>query len=278
MSTSADHQTPPGERYQVQKAGSFQLGLIFSDAFRILNDGFGTFLAVLLLINLPLLLVQSALFPNVDLFSGQMDQLGRLVIAGLLFSVLSLFVTVNVFMTSGYLAAGVQPRFGSVLVYSVAIYPSVVIASIVIFVVVAVGTMALIIPGVIAWIFARAVIPLIVVRRQPIFGSFSGSFELIRGHWFQVFIVEAMVMIGGVVIAVLASPLAIMAEAAGDSPVAQIPSNFILGAVGIVSNLISISMYFNLEAIWKAAHGVTTAAGQSEQAREPAEDDSESLG
>lgn len=251
---------PPPIRYSVQLLDKFDYGTIFGDTLRMVRDSYRDLLRILILIELPLLILQSGLLPVMSADTMQFDQWGRLLIAALVFGVLNLFVTANVYVAAADLSINVRRSFLSVFSRAVALYPSVVIASVVIYVVSAVGLLALIIPGVIVYIFSRCVIPLLVVRRQSIFASLVGSYELIKGHWFHVLIIELSVMAAAMLMGFLIFPIYAASSMMQDSFVVKLFGDLIGAAFGIVTSLVTVSMFFNLESIQRHKEGRATAA------------------
>jgi hypothetical protein len=262
-------ETPPlPVRYSVQLLDKFDFGTIFGDTLRMVRDSYKDLLRILIFIELPLLILQSGLLPAVNTDTMELGQWGRLLIAALVFGVLNLFVTTNVYVTAADLSANIRHSFGSVFTRSVALYPEVVIASVVIYVVSAVGLLALIIPGVIIYIFSRCVIPLLVVRRKSVFASLVESYELIKGHWFHVLVIELSVLAAAMLIGFLIFPIYAMASMMQDSFVLKTFGDLIGAAFGIVASLVTISMFFNLESIQRHRQGRATAMWSSESSHD----------
>ncbi len=251
---------PPPIRYSVQLLDKFDFGTIFGDALRMVRDSYRDLLRILILVELPLLILQSGLLPAMDTNSMELGQWSRLLIAALVFGVLNLFVTANVYVTAANLSINVRQHFGAVFSRAISLYPEIVIASVVIYVVSAVGLIALIIPGVIVYIFSRCVIPLLVVRRQSIFASLVGSYELIKGHWFHVLVIELSIMAAALLVGFLIFPIYVASSMMQDSFVLKLFGDLIGAAFGIVTSLVTVSMFFNLESIQRHKQGRALAA------------------
>jgi hypothetical protein len=256
---------PLSVRYSVQLLDKFDFGTIFGDTLRMIRDSYRDLLRILILIELPLLILQSELLPAVNTDMMDVAQWGRLLIAALVFGVLNLFVTTNVYVTASDLSLNTRRPFLSVFSRAIVLYPEVVIASAVIYVVSAVGLLALIIPGVIVYIFSRCVIPLLVIRRQSIFASLVGSYELIKGHWFHVLIIELSVIAAAMLVGFLIFPVYAAASMLQDSFVVKLFGDLIGAAFGIASSLVTVSMFFNLESVQRHKQGRETAVWNNEQ-------------
>jgi hypothetical protein len=233
-------------QYRVTAATHFDLGLIVEDAVRLLRAGSGQFLLIILVLHVPLSIAQILSMPADLEVSVGWNAVARILLLTLVFALLNIFVTTNMYTAAAYqMSEGGRP-FYVVFTDSVIKYPSVVIASVIYAVVIAAGTMALIIPGIVFAVYGTLFLPAMILRGKGIIASLITSYEMVKGSWWWVLLIHVILILVTLLVwlALLLLDLILQPGAAF-----EVVASCVFGVLTLVSSLIWIMTFLNLESI-----------------------------
>lgn len=232
--------------YSSPQSPRFDIGEIFSDAFKLLREGFAQFAFIFLLIQAPLIVIQMLLLPPESSVTVDVEALSRLLTSTIFFAFLGLFATLNLLTAARHRIAGTPLAFYEVFLHSILKFPIALLAAWILGVVVFVGALAFIIPGIIFYVFACCFLQAIALRDQRIFGSLVYSYELVKGNWWLVF---AYQLICFAITGIISLPLVLFSSALEFGFVVRLMIYLFIGAVEVVISLAGVMMFFNLESI-----------------------------
>jgi hypothetical protein len=224
----------------------FDFGLIIEDAMRLLKNGAWQFTTIFLAIQVPLVLVQMLALPAPDQPQGDLGSMGNMILAAIFFSFLGIFATLNVMTAARHHVAGAPKPFYEVFLNAMIRFTTAVFTALVLGIVVFTGLLALIIPGVVFYVFGCCSLQAIALSDRRIFGSLIESYELVRGHWWQVFVLQFMLL---ATLLVISLPLVLIDAILTPSLLIKIPIYLFINALQIVITIVNVMMFYNLLAI-----------------------------
>jgi hypothetical protein len=239
-------QPTPRLLYPSTVSPRFDFGLIIEDAMRLLKNGFRQFATIFLAIKVPLILVQTLALPAPDQPQGDLGSMGNMILAAIFFGFLGIFATLNIMSAARHHVAGAPKPFYEVFLNAMIRFPTAVFAMLVLGIVVFTGLLALIIPGVVFYVFGCCALPAIALTDRRIFASFIESYELVRGNWWQVFAMQFMLL---AMMLVISGPLLLVDVLLTPSLLVMIPIYLFINALEIVVTLVTVMMFYNLLAI-----------------------------
>lgn len=225
---------------------TFDLGLIVEDAMRLLRSGIHKFATIFLAIQVPLILVQLLAVPAADQPQGELGNMGNAILVAVFFGFLGLFATLNIIIAARHCIAGADHPFYDTFLNAIVRFPTAVFATLTLLIVVFTGVLALIIPGIVFYIFGCFFIQAIAITDRRVFASLIESFELVRGNWWKVFALKFLVIVA---MGVLTLPLLLVDVFLAPPLLIKIPIYFFISALAVVANLIDVMMFYNLLAI-----------------------------
>ncbi len=222
------------------------MGLILTDTLKLLRHGFGQFAMIFLAIQAPLQIVQLIALPGSDQPQGELGNTGNLMLSAIFFGFLGLFATLNVMMAARFRVGGSPKVFYEVFLHSIIKFPTAVFATIILFITVFAGLLVLIIPGIIFFIFGCCFLQAIAVTDRRIISSLIESYDMVRGNWWNVFLFQIVLVM---VVGIVGLPLFLFDYLVAPPLAIKVPLYLIFDAVGIVANVASVLMFYNLLAI-----------------------------
>jgi hypothetical protein len=243
---SSQPQVPLQIIYPSTVSPRFDIGLIFADSFRLLRNGLGQFAAIFLLIQVPLQLVQLLALPSANQPQGDLGNTGNVILAAVFFGFLGLFATLNVMTAARYQVARAPKVFYEVFLHSMVKFPTAVFTAIILGVVVFAGVIALIIPGIVFYIFGCCCMQAIAITDRRVIASLTESYELVKGNWWNVFAVQGILL---VMLMVVTFPLLIIDTILVPPLLIKVPIYLIMDVLGLIINLVNVMMFYNLLAV-----------------------------
>jgi hypothetical protein len=225
---------------------TFDIGMITEDAMRLLRNGFAQFAAIFLAIQVPLVLVQMFALPPSDQPQGDLGDLGNAILIAVFFGFLGLFASLNIIIAARNNIAGAARPFYLTFVNAMIRFPTAVFAAIPFFFAVSFGLIALIIPGLIIYIFACFFIEAIAITDRRVIASLVESVELVKGNWWRVFALKMILLI---TVALITAPLLLFDTFATPPLLLRIPIYLFVSALGVVITLFDVMMFYNLLAV-----------------------------
>jgi len=240
--------SPPFARtaYRCTVNPRFDLGLIVEDALQLLKNGFRQFAAVFLAIQVPLILVQMFALPAKDQPQGDLGSMGNAILVAVFFGFLGIFATLNIMTAARHHVIGAPRAFYEVFLNAMIRFPTAVFAALVFGIVVFTGLLALIIPGIVFYVFGCCFLQAIALNDQRVFASLIESYELVRGHWWQVFLLQ-LLLLG--TLFVVSLPLVLIDALLEPAFLIKMPLYLLVNALEIVITLVNVMMFYNLLAI-----------------------------
>lgn len=224
----------------------FDFGLIVEDAIRLLKNGLRQFTTIFLAIQVPLVLVQLFALPASDQPQGDLGSMGNMILAAIFFGFLGIFATLNVMTAARHHVAGAPKPFYETFLNAMMRFPTAVFMVLILGIVVFTGLLALIIPGIVFYVFGCCALQAIALTDRRIFASLIESYELVRGHWWQVFALQFMLLATLLIISI---PLVLFDTLLAPSLLVKIPIYLFINALEIVITLVNVMMFYNLLAI-----------------------------
>jgi hypothetical protein len=224
----------------------FDFGLIIEDAMRLLKNGVRQFATIFLAIQVPLVLVQMLALPAPDQPQGDLGSMGNMILAAIFFGFLGIFATLNVMTAARHHVVGAPKPFYEVFLNAMVRFPTAVFTALVLGIVVFTGLLALIIPGIVFYVFGCCSLQAIALTDRRIFASLIESYELVRGHWWQVFALQFMLF---ATLLVISLPLILVDTFLTPPLLVKIPIYLFINALEIVITLVNVMMFYNLLAI-----------------------------
>lgn len=243
---SASPQPSAHSLYPSTGSARFDFELIIEDAMRLLKHGFRQFAAIFLAIQVPLVLVQLFALPASDQPQGDLGSMGNAILAAIFFGFLGIFATLNVMTAARHHVAGAPKPFYEIFLHAMIRFPTAVFTTLTLGIVVFAGLLALIIPGIVFYIFGCCFLQAIALTDRRIFASLIESYELVRGHWWQVFALQLTLFAALLVISL---PLLLVDTFLAPSLAVKIPIYLLINALEIVVTLVNVMMFYNLLAI-----------------------------
>lgn len=225
---------------------NFDFGLIIEDAMLLLKNGFRQFAAIFLAIQVPLVLVQLLALPAPDQPQGDLGSMGNTILAAIFFGFLGIFATLNVMTAARHHIACAPKPFYEVFLNAMVRFPTAVFTALVLGIVVFTGLLALIVPGVVFYVFGCCSLQAIALTDRRIFASLIESYELVKGHWWQVFALQFILFATMLVISL---PLILVDALLTPSLLVKIPIYLFINALEIVVTLVNVMMFYSLLAI-----------------------------
>jgi hypothetical protein len=241
--------TPPAPLHHLYPSTispKFDFGLIIEDAMRLLKNGFRQFATIFLAIQVPLMLVQMLALPAPDQPQGDLGSMGNMILAAIFFGFLGVFATLNIMTAARHHIVGAPKPFYEVFLNAMVRFPTAVFTVLILGIVVFTGLLALIIPGVVFYIFGCCALPAIALTDRRIFASLTESYELVRGQWWQVFALQFFLF---ATLLVISLPLILVDAFLTTSLLVKIPIYLFINALEIVITLVNVMMFYNLLAI-----------------------------
>jgi len=196
----------------------FEIGRVISTSLAVFGRNLGPFLVIAFIIGIPYLLVSIMTASSIDVAAieatGQLPSgfWGMVIVGTLIFMLTySLTQAALVYGTVQDLR-GQKASFGACLSRGLAALPRVVIVAILASIGVGIGSMLLVVPGIILLVMWWVITPAIVVEGAGIGESFGRSRELTPGHRWQIF---GLLVIVGIVQWVVAFILGMLGAAIG---------------------------------------------------------------
>jgi hypothetical protein len=224
----------------------FDFGLIIEDAMRLLKNGVRQFVAIFLAIQVPLILVQMLALPAPDQPQGDLGSMGNTILVLIFFSFLGIFATLNVMTAARHHVAHAPKPFYEIFLNAMIRFPTAVFTVLLLGIVVFTGLLALIIPGVVFYIFGCCALQAIALTDRRIFASLIESYELVRGHWWRVFGLQFFLL---ATLLIISLPLILVDAFLTPSLLVKIPIYLFINALEIVMTLVNVMMFYNLSAI-----------------------------
>nr|WP_298689427.1 hypothetical protein [uncultured Dongia sp.] len=182
--------------------GQFRVSKVLSTSLSVLGHNAVPFILITIIVQLPTLLAQLFLDPNFATDPGTVvvPELGST------FAYLGLLMVISA-VTNGLTSAaliygsfqdlrGQKVGLGECFARAIAVLPAVVIASLVLGILVGIGTVLLIVPGVIFYVVFWLYAPAIVAEKKGISEAFARSRELTKGKRWQIFAILLIIFIG----------------------------------------------------------------------------------
>ena len=245
-----EYSTPPHPPLRVLYLSTvspkFDFGLIIEDAMRLLKNGVWQFVTIFLAIQVPLVLVQMLALPAPDQPQGDLGGMGNMILAAIFFGFLGIFATLNVMTVARHHVANTPKPFYEVFLNAMVRFPTAVFAVLILGIVVFTGLLALIIPGIVFYIFGCCSLQAIALTDRRVFASLIESYELVRGHWWQVFALQFFLF---ATLLVISLPLILVDSFLMPSLWVKIPIYLFINALEIVITIVNVMMFYNLLAI-----------------------------
>lgn len=248
---------PPAPAYRSLNSPTFDVSIIFGDAFKLLGEGFGQFLSIFVLIQLPLIIIQMLLLSPKTPTIENLDEFGRLMVSTMFFAFLGLFGTLNLLTAARHRIAGAPKSFHEVFFGSILKFPMAVFAAVILGIVVFAGALALIIPGIIFYVLGCCFMQAIAIKDQGVFSGLIYSYELVRGNWWFVLAFQLIVF---AITAIVSLPLIMLDSLVEVSFPFKLAIYIAIGIVELILNLAGVMMFFNLESIRAHRGRVTTTS------------------
>jgi hypothetical protein len=162
---------------------SFQsVGEVVGAVFRLYRDNFLPLIKIIAVVAVPLIVAQYAFLKLVQLEWTE--------VVSMLFSSVgeSLMAGALIYAVVGYLRAGVFPKLADSYRWGFRLWGKVLLCNILLKIIVALGMLALIIPGIIFSLMFALVIPVAVVENRLVKQSFIRSEYLTKNHRGQIFL------------------------------------------------------------------------------------------
>ncbi|GAB2177084.1 hypothetical protein [Dongia sp. agr-C8] len=171
----------------------FQVGRVISTSLAVFGRNLGPFMVIALIIGIPYLLVSLMTVSSIDVeaiqATGQLPSgFWGMVVIGILIYMLTYALTqaALVYGTVQDLR-GQKASFGDCLSRGLAVLPRVLIVALLASIGIWIGSLLLLVPGVILMVMWWIVNPVLVVEGAGVGEAFSRSRELTRGHRWQIF-------------------------------------------------------------------------------------------
>lgn len=246
----SDSPTPSGPPlrilYPCTVNPTFDLGMIVEDTMRLLRNGLSQFATIFLAIQVPLVFVQLFAVPGTDQAQGELGNMGNTIVVAVFFGFLGLFASLNVISAARHNIAGVERPFYDIFLNAVIRFPTAIFAALILLVVVLTGLLALIIPGVVVYIFGCFFLEAIGITDRRVFASLVESYELVRGNWWRVFALKLLIFVALVFIT---APLLLVDVLLTPPLFVKIPIYLFVSALGVITTLFDIMMFYNLLAV-----------------------------
>ncbi|WP_395014954.1 hypothetical protein [Dongia sp.] len=171
----------------------FQIGRVISDSIAVFGRNLGPFLVISLIIGIPYLLVSLMTVASIDIeaiqATGQLPSgFWGMIVIGILIGMLTYALTqaALVYGTVQDLR-GQRASFGDCLSRGFAVLPRVLIVALLASLGIWIGSMLLLVPGLILMVMWWIVNPVLVIEGAGVGQAFSRSRDLTRGHRWQIF-------------------------------------------------------------------------------------------
>jgi hypothetical protein len=237
-------------------SGSFAVGAVLKRSFSTFFANFVPFTVLALILYLPTLLYGFASLGEAESGIASGDATGDVVFGLLSFVLTYILVGALVYGTVQHLR-GQRPSLGAIVNRGMATIGPVVVIAILLSLVLGVGFLLLVVPGLFLLVAYAVVIPAAVVERAGIIGSFKRSWELTKGYRWPVLgivlVLLLIVILLGLVIGALGG---VVTVATGDVS-ALVIVNYVVSAIsGALMSVVIAVIYHDLRV---AKEGVSTA-------------------
>lgn len=258
MTESQTPQPPNLPVYTIVEASEFSFGLIIRTALHMLRNNLFLFLAIIFLIDIPLRMLPLSLTPNLGDPAMLMQDMPRLLVAAVMFTLIRLFPAAMIYRIAGDMVVGERRLLSSILGRCLYRYPVVVIAALIYGAAAFVGLLALILPGIIILVFGCCYAPAAVIREHGVIDSLTNSVRLVKGNFGNVFAVQLGLFVGLLVVNLMVIGVSALIALAGLEFISEMLALFLLALIELFALLVNAALFFNLEGIQRARSGAMT--------------------
>ena len=237
-------------------SGTFSVGGVLKRSFSTFFANIVPFGVLALILYLPTLIYGFASLSELE--SGVVTgySVGDVVITLLSFVLTYILVAALVYGTVQHLG-GQRPSLGAIVSRGLATIVPVVVIAVLLTLVVSIGFVLLIVPGIFLTVVYAVVIPAAVVERPGIIGSFKRSWELTKGHrWPVLGILLVLLVILFVLAAVIGAIAGVVFFTMGDFT-ALVVVNYVISAFS--GALMSVTIAVTYHDLRVAKEGATSA-------------------
>lgn len=245
----------------VERAPMIDSGRVIGRGFRVVGDNFLPFgVAALLLTGLPSGAVQYWALGS--MVQGQMADTFQWYYLGfwLLTWVLGALLQGTLVRATVLDLADQEMELGQCLVTALRLALPILAISILVFLGVVVGTLLLIVPGVMLYCALSVAVPALIEERAGVFGSIGRSYRLTRGSWLQIFVLLILYLIFWTAVSTVFSVafgVQVFALDADNPAMAAICSALTATVTSTVGGVMIASLYIELRTV---KEGATTDA------------------
>lgn len=236
--------------------GTFSVGGVIKRSFGTFFANIVPFGILALILYLPTLIYGFMTIDQLVSGTAPVDLTGEIVITVVSFVLTYILIGALVYGTVQHLG-GQRPGLGAILSHGMSTIGPVIVIAIVLSIVVSIGFVLLIIPGIFLIVVYSVVIPAAVVERPGIKGSFSRSWDLTKGYrWPVLGLLLIMVVIIVIFSFVVGAAGGIVAFSMGDFTLLVIVEYLISAFSGALMSVMIAVLYHDLRV---AKEGVSTA-------------------
>jgi hypothetical protein len=237
-------------------SGAFSVGAVLKRSFSTFFANFVPFFVLALILYLPTLLYGIITFDELENGNATTDPTGDIIITVISFVLTYILVGALVYGTVQHLG-GQRPSLGAIISRGMATIGPVVVIAILLSLVVSIGFLLLVVPGVFLIVAYAVVIPAAVVERAGIMGSFKRSWDLTKGFRWPVFGILLVLLVILILLGLVVGTVGgILAFTMGSFMILAVV-NYIVSALS--GALMSVAIAVTYHDLRVAKEGVSTA-------------------
>lgn len=233
-------ENPPNRSFDFNVPSIQNTGDVMGAVFRLYRDNFLPILKIVAVLSIPATVVQYALV--------NLSQMYWMVGLSFIFSTIgeSLMAGALIYAAARFLRTGIFPSLGESYYWGFQCWGRVLLCSFLYSLVVGLGILALIIPGVILSLMFALVIPLAVLENTPTLESFDRSSKLTKGYRGQIFLTYFLFSLIIIVVSLITGLGFGGAARAESSPLFAVAQGLITQLLGSASTVLTLFIYLGI--------------------------------
>jgi hypothetical protein len=236
--------------------GTFSVGGVIKRTFSTFFANIVPFGILALILYLPTLFYSFVAIDQLETAAAPGDPTGQIIVGLISFVLTYILIGALVYGTVQHLN-GQRPSLGAILSRGMSTIGPVIVIAILLSLVVGIGFVLLIVPGIFLAVAYAVVIPAAVVERPGIKGAFSRSWDLTKGYrWSVLGLLLVMVVIVLIISFAIGAVGGVVAFSTGDFTLLIVLDYLISALSGVLMSVMIAVLYHDLRV---AKEGVSTA-------------------